>query len=120
MKITVEYNQVHNCLVGKVIGAMEPKHVGVYAQEILKLVRIHDCKRFLNDMREVELKLSIADLYYASAEAAVEEFDLRWKRAVLVKELTKEFEFYEITAKNKGLDVRIFDNFDEAMAWLVR
>jgi len=119
MKITVEYNQVHNYLVGKFIGTMEPKHVGEYAQEILKLARIHDCKRFLNDMRETEMKLSIADLYYASAEAAVEDFDRSWKRAVLVKEKTKEIEFYEITAKNKGLDVRTFDNFDEALAWLV-
>lgn len=119
MKITVEYNQVHNCLVGKFIGTMEAKHVGEYAQEILKVARIHDCKRFLNDMRETDIKMSIADLYFVSAEAVVEEFDRSWKRAVLVKEKTKDVEFYEITAKNKGLVLKTFDNFDEAMAWLV-
>jgi len=119
MKITVEYNQVHNCLVGKFIGTIEPKHVGEYAEEVLKLVRIHDCKRFLNDMREAEIKMSIADLYYVSAEAAVEEFDRSWRRAVLVKEKTEELEFYEITGKNKGLDLKIFDDFDEALEWLV-
>ncbi len=101
MKITVEYNQVHNCLVGKFIGTIEAKHVREYAEEVLKLVRIHDCKRFLNDMREAEIKMSIADLYYVSAEAAVEEFDRSWKR------------------KNKGLNLKTFDNFDEALVWLV-
>ncbi len=70
-------------------------------------------------MREAEIKMSIADLYYVSAEAIVEEFDRSWKRAILVKEKTEEIEFYEITAKNKGLDLKIFDNFDEAMTWLV-
>ncbi len=119
MKIKVEYNQVHNCLVGKYIGTIEAKHVGEYAQKILKLVRIHDCKRFLNDLRGAEIKMSFADLYYASAQAIVDEFDRSWKRAVLVKEITKEIEFYEITAKNKGLNLKTFDNFDEALQWLV-
>ena len=102
MNITVEYNQAHNCLVGKFIGTMEPKHVGEYAQEVLKLARIHDCKRFLNDMRETEIKLSIGDLYYASAEAAVEEFDRSWKRAVLVKEKTRKSNSMRLRQKTKA------------------
>jgi len=119
MKITVEYNPVHDCLIGKFIGTIEPKHVAGYVDEILKLARIHNCKRFLNDMREAEIKMSIAELYYASAKTAREEFDRSWKRAILVKEKTAEIEFLEVTAKNKGLDLKIFDNFEEAMAWLV-
>ena len=108
MKITVEYNPVHDCLVGKVIGILEPKLVGQYLQEVLKLARIHDCKRFLNDMRETEIKFSISELYYASAKAAVEEFDRSWKRAMLVREKTRDMEFLEITAKNKGFDMKNF------------
>lgn len=119
MKISVEYNQVHDCLVGKFIGTLEPKHVGSYLQEVLRLARVHDCKRFLNDMREAEIKFSISELYYASAEVAVGEFNRSWKRAMLVKEKNKEIEFLEITTKNKGFDFKIFEDFDEAIAWLV-
>jgi hypothetical protein len=118
MKITVEYDQTHNCLTGKFVGKMKFIHVKEYAQEFLKLARVHDCKRILSDLREADIKLSIADLYYASAEAAVGEFDQSWKRALVVKEMTKEIEFYEITATNKGLIVKTFDDYDEALAWL--
>lgn len=118
MKISVTYDEVHNCLYGKAVGAFEPKHVKEYGDEILRVARIHNCKRFLNDMREADLRLSITDLYYASAEAMIGEFDRTWKRALIVKELTKEIEFYEITATNKGLIIKVFDNYDEALKWL--
>ncbi len=85
----------------------------------MKLAKDHKCKRFLNDMREAEIKLSITDLYYASAEAILSEFDRTWKRAILVKEKTRELEFYEITASNKGLTLKVFEDYDEALDWLL-
>jgi hypothetical protein len=118
MKITVTYDEVHDCLVGKYVGRFEPGDVREYGNEIIKLARIHNCKRFLNDMREAEIKLSITDLYYASAEAIMSEFDRDWKRAIVVKEKTKEMEFYEITASNKGLTLKVFDSYEKALAWL--
>lgn len=118
MKISVVYDESLNCLIGKYVGIFEPKHVNAYGNEILKLAKIHRCKRFLNDLREAEFKFSITDLYYASAEAIVGEFDRSWKRALVLKEKTKETEFYEITANNKGLTLKIFDNYNEALEWL--
>lgn len=118
MKISVVYDEKHNCLIGKWIGAFELKHVEEYGDEILSLAKIHKCKRFLNDMREADIKLSITDLYYASAEATTGEFDRTWKRALVVKEKTKEIEFYEITASNKGIIIKIFDDYNEALEWL--
>lgn len=118
MKISVTYDEAHDCLVGKYVGVLEPKNVKEYGDEILRLTRIHDCKRLLNDMREAEIKLSITDLYYASAEAIMGEFNRNWKRAVVVKEKTEEMDFYEITATNKGLTIKVFDDYKEALAWL--
>lgn len=118
MKIRVIYDETHDCLIGKYTGLLEPGNVKEYGDEILKLVKIHDCKRFLNDMREAEIKLSITDLYYASADAIVSKFDREWKRAIVVKKKTGEMEFYEITARNKGLTLKVFEDYDEALAWL--
>jgi len=118
MKISIVYDQNHNCLIGKFIGDLEAKHVNEYGQEILKMVKIHDCKRFLNDLREADIKLSITDLYFASIEAMMGEFNRTWKRALVVKKMTQEIEFYEITASNKGLNLKVFDNYDQALEWL--
>lgn len=118
MKISVVYDETHDLVHGKFAGTFEPKHVKEYGDEILRLAKIHKCGRFLNDMREAEIKLSITDLYYASAEAVFGAFDRSWKRAILVREITKELEFYEITASNKGLLIKVFDNYNEALEWL--
>ena len=118
MKIHVTYDKAHNCLIGKYTGVLESGNVKEYGDEIVKWTRIHPCKRFLNDMRDAEIKLSITDLYYVSSEAIMSEFDREWKRAVVVKEKTKELEFYEITASNKGLTLKVFDDYEKALAWL--
>jgi len=118
MKITVEYDEINDCLIGKFVGIFEPKHVKLYVKEAFKLAKLHNCKRFLNDMREAEIRLSITDLYYASAETTMGEFDRSWKRAIVVNEKTQEMEFFEITASNKGLTLKVFDDYDEALAWL--
>ena len=66
MKISVVYNQVYNCLMGKYVGVLEPQHVQEYIDKVLEKAKVHDCKRFLNDMREAEIRLTITDLYYVS------------------------------------------------------
>ena len=119
MKIRVTYNKTHNYLIGKYTGVLESGNVREYGIEILKWVRIHNCKRFMNDLREAVIKLSITDLYYASSTAIMSEFDLTWRRAVLVKNYTKEMEFYEVTAANKGLALKVFDSHEKALAWLL-
>jgi hypothetical protein len=50
MKIRVTYDKTHNCLIGTYTGVPESENVKEYGDEIVKMTRIHNCKRFLNDL----------------------------------------------------------------------
>ena len=83
------------------------------------MAKEHNCKRFLNDMRKANILLSVADLFDLPKLLSVEEFNRSWKRAVFVGENRfEEFKFYETTAINKGLQVKVFTEKSMAIEWL--
>ena len=52
MRVSVRYDEKHNCLMGQAAGVFEPRHVKEYLMEVIKVARTHNCKRFLNDLRD--------------------------------------------------------------------
>jgi len=87
-------------------------------QEVVHRAKENNCKRFLNDLQIANISLSIADLYETPAMVLQEEFDRTWKRAVVVKEGSDKTDFYETTASNRGISIKVFTHKNEALAWL--
>ena len=117
MKYNVTYNQEYNCLIGKLFGDLNMESVKEYAREISKMAQIHDCKRFVNDLREANILLSLANFYDAPSIVSIDAFDRSWKRAIIVKDKLDKLSFFETTSINQGFNVKIFHNMNEAMEW---
>ena len=118
MKYNVIYNQEYNCLIGKYVGDLNIESVKKYAKEISKMARIHDCKRFINDLREATILLSVANFYDAPSIVSIDEFDRTWKRAIITNQNFDKLNFFETTSINQGFDVKIFQDINEALEWL--
>ena len=118
MDFEITYDPEMKCVVGKLNGIMDTQTVRIYVKEISAVAKKHNCKKFINDLREAEIKLSITDLYNAPKEVTTDEFDRTWKRAIVVKERTDSISFFETTSRNQGFQVKIFDNIEEALEWL--
>jgi len=118
MKYNVIYNQEYNCLIGKFVGDLNMESVKEYAKEISKMAKIHDCKRFVNDLREATILLSLANFFDAPSIVSIDVFDRSWKRAIIVKEKLDKLDFFETTSINQGFNVKIFHNMNEALEWL--
>jgi hypothetical protein len=114
----VNYNQEHNCLIGNFEGDLDLENSKEYVKEVARKAKKNNCKRFLNDLRKANIKLSIVDLYYMPEMVILEELDRTWKRAVVVKENMEKVDFYETTAHNRGLRVKVFNDINKAIEWL--
>jgi hypothetical protein len=74
----------------------------------------------LLDTREAETALSVVDIFQLGEALAVHSSIRRSKIAFLTSiRDTKEAEFLETTTANRGLRVRMFTDFEEAITWLV-
>ena len=118
MRFEITYNQEHNFLMGKFIGDLNSENAKVYMNEIERAAKKHDCKRFINDLREATILLSIGDFYNAPARMATGAFGRSWRRAIVVKQKLDKLDFFETTSANQGFYVKVFEDMDEALKWL--
>lgn len=118
MKYSVIYDEKINVLIAKFSGELSKENAGEFINEIAKVAKKHNCKRIINDLNEADIKLTISDLFSHPHSSLKEEFDASWKRAIVVKKLTEEMTFFETTAQNQCVRVKVFCDFYEALEWL--
>ena len=100
VKYTVSYDNKDNCIIGRFSGEFNKESMKEYLKEIVKLTKINNCNRFINDLSRAHINVSIIDLYSIPEKVNVNGFDHKWKRAVIVKEIDEDLGFFETTAKN--------------------
>ena len=94
------------------------EEVFAYNDAVVKAGLENDCKRILCDERNLEYRLGLVDTY-ALAEYAAKKAPFLVRVAIIHRpEDAQEAEFYETVATNRGLAVRIFNDFDAALTWI--
>jgi hypothetical protein len=91
------------------------------SKEALALARSKNARLFFSDCILLENKASIFDIY--NLPKVYDEIGAsRLNRlALLIKADSPDaavFRFYETACRNRGWNVKVFTNYDEAMAWL--
>src|SRR5262245_3969232 len=92
--------------------------------EVGRLAREHQCFRVLSNTRQMELKLSMADIYYlprmfTERLSAVGLQVHNFKRAVLASPDDRILQFFETISRNRAHDVKIFYDDEAARQWLL-
>jgi hypothetical protein len=120
MKMHVTFDDKVNCVVGRFEGDMTLDTAKKYLMEVTEVAKKHPCQRFLNDLREAKIDLSIFDLYELPGMIVTEGFDIRWRRAILLAPTADldKMDFFDLVASNRGLIVRLFTDYDKAIEWL--
>jgi hypothetical protein len=117
-KVNVTYNPQWNCIVSTWVGSLDKPATIEFTEKLAELSETHDCKRVINDIRQAENKLSVTELFYLPGRVIQGKFDRSWKRAIIVEEFFDEALFYEDTATNQGIRVKVVTSMEEALEWL--
>jgi hypothetical protein len=118
MTISVHYDPKKDLGIGNMTEKIDTKVLDAFAVEVLNLISKHDCKRFLNDLRNAKLDLSTIDLYRLPEMLNSVGIPRTLKRAIIVSTDLKDYAFFETTSVNRGHRVKIFMDPDEAIDWL--
>ena len=118
MDFEFKYSEEKKMILGRVSGKLELPVLTKMTSELKKLAEAHNCMKCLNDMRESPVPESIIDIFDAP-KAVSEAGDMgNFRCAMVVKEVRDQWEFLETISRNRGQQIRIFTDFDEADAWL--
>ena len=88
-------------------------------KEIIVKAKEYNCERFLVDHRETEIIIKTLPTYSRPALFDELEFKRTWRAAMVVKELNNDTQFYETVFKNRGWQIKVSDDYDAAMNWLI-
>jgi hypothetical protein len=119
MEYNVDYDQENDYLIASYEGVLNFETMKEYMREIVKKGQECNCKRLLNDLRKARIGKDTMTIFNTPEAMEKEGIDLGWIRAVVVDKQHKEdFRFYETVAMNRGHQVRLFTEFDDAINWL--
>ena len=120
MSFTVEFDSKNRCLVSRFTGHMDAETREKYAQAVVQAGQEHGCKRLLNDLSQATVvDLTTMDIYYLPKALEAAGIDHSWKRAILFAKDFSKFRFFETRMINEGQLVRIFQDHDAAIRWLI-
>jgi hypothetical protein len=122
MSFTVKYNPELSIIESVLVDNLTSKDLRMHEAQSIALAMKNKANRFLSDATAATIKVSISDLYN------LPEFyqDQGLRRPVLIAVLSptseagkKLVDFYETVCLNRGWTVKIFDERQEALDWLM-
>ncbi|MFO1318856.1 MAG: hypothetical protein U1F52_04530 [Burkholderiales bacterium] len=121
MPISTHYDEALGIMEMRFEGRIGARELDAAVNAALSLARTTGARRLLADCAGLENGPSVADLYYLSAKVAAEGPDT-WKDAIIRpkhSEAARDVVFWESTSLNRGLDVQVFPDRAQALAWLL-
>ena len=120
MSYEIDMDKEYDFLHVRVRGVRTRENVSAMARDILDACLEHRCTKVLIDVRALEGWLSTLEAYDVPS---TDFSDLRGrglqKAAIVDRERPGEtHRFFETVARNRGFNVRIFENTDRAVEWL--
>lgn len=121
MTWTVAVNPLGPFLAVVYTGTVTPEELKQSAAETLDLARSHNIVRVLADTRGLQGGHSLADLYFLS-DWLVQKQAFRLREAVLMPvsaAAQDNARLWETACFNRGLNVKVFNDRDAALTWLL-
>ena len=119
MPYELSYDADTGILTATVSGTLDKSLIEPLSVEMRELTVKHDCKLFLNDMRQAWFELSITDVFGLPQLMEALGTDPSSRHAIVVTGESQTTRFFETVAKNRGRFVKVFTDMDQARAWLL-
>jgi len=91
-----------------------------YADAIIEAVKDFKSKNVLCDERELQYSLSITDTYQLAEYISQHSSHLIKVAIVCNSKYFDDARFYETVATNRGMQIKVYTNIEEAETWLLQ
>jgi len=120
MDVDVGYDEATAICTIRVTGWMIGRDATKdYFSSALPTLEKHACSRVLFDMRGAEWQPDTGIFFHLGAEPEAWGWKRTYKAAAVYRRITNDERFLENVAVNRGYMLRVFEDEDEAIAWLL-
>jgi hypothetical protein len=119
MDFTVEFILKDSIIQATVIGEFDNQELSKVSTALIEAQQEHDCYNILFDCRRAVSKLRTIEIHQRPKVAQSLGLSMHSKIAVVYKIQVDDYQFYENTAYNQGMIVKLFSDFRKARKWLL-
>jgi len=119
MSDELRYDSDTDCVILHVEGTVTMELVRKLAPQVARMCAETGCKRILNDMRATSINVSVTELFDSPNAMDEAQISRVIKRALVVPPSFKESTFLEDVTNNRGHNLKVFKDIEEAKQWLL-
>lgn len=113
------YDSDIDCVILRVQGEVTMGSIRKIAPQAGSMCAEKGCNRLLNDMSEATINISVVNLFDSPGTMDESGVSRTIKRALVVPPDFKEFRFLENVTRNRGHNLMVFKDIEEARKWLL-
>jgi len=115
---TIEYLPEKGYTLNRADGQTSPDIAIECMTEMLEVSTKHDCSNLLADLRATTMMAATIDTF--ELPNRFEKLGLlpEHKLAIVYSEAEDDYQFLETVSRNRGLQIRVFADFEDAENWL--
>ena len=119
MKYKIDYNSVKKYVTADIEGDIELEPLKQFISDSAEVLKKHNCQRILHDLRSASVNMTIIEI--DEVPILVTQFGINesLKRALVISDDFKKYNFFESTSRSKRQNVKIFTSYSEAEKWLL-
>ena len=118
MPYTLRYEPDNNCVVLTFENTVTIENIKEAAPRVARMCEENSCEYLLNDMSAATIDVSFMELYTSPKIMDKSRMSPTIKRALVVPPGFDEAGFLETVTRNKGHNLMVFQDIEEAKRWL--
>ena len=120
MNYTVDFDEISGICTLRITGQHKRPQDSMILQQFTRdFSEEHDCKLFILDMTQAEFIGGTMDIFKAGTFPDDKNHrQISHKYALIYSEILDDHRFLENVSVNRGYQVRLFTDIDEAIEWL--
>lgn len=119
MNWTISYLKEHDVLWLKTRGVLKEASANQMVEALVEAAKTYHCAKHLVDHRSALLEMNMMGFYKRPSVNERIGISRLWKTAIVWKRQTDDTHFMETVFRNRGFNLRAFDDFEKAMSWLI-
>lgn len=119
MKYNIEYDSEKKYVLASIENDIELEPLKRYISDIANVLKKHNCHKILADLRAASVNMNIIEIDDIPRLSLQFGIDAYIKRALVVSDDFKKYDFFESTSRSHNQNVKIFSNYSEAEKWLL-
>lgn len=113
------HDSENDCIILRVEGKVTLDRIRRIAPEVARICEETGCSRLLNDMSETEIDIPVPELFKSPKIMEESNVPRVLKRALVVPSSFGELGFLENVSRNRGHNLMVFRDIEEARKWLL-